>query len=125
VPLVAGVAELSAEGIESTLAPANRAVENQIDNRRASETHAPGGPRVASRRPEGNERSNDFASVHSMAARYAALFDPQTSGGLLVGLPPDEVQHFVKILAAQQSIPVAVIGTVVEVQSDGPRLRIV
>jgi selenide,water dikinase len=64
LPLLPGFAELAGAGVESTLAPANREVEMRID---ASD---------AIRRDP----------------RFAALFDPQTSGGLLVGVSPEQVQ---------------------------------
>ena len=40
------------------------------------------------------------------------LVDPQTSGGLLISLPPDQAIKFLKILSDQQDLPAAVIGEV-------------
>jgi len=59
IPLLPGVDELITSGIESTLAPANRAAEAEI------------------------EISESLRRV----PQYRALFDPQTSGGLLLGVP--------------------------------------
>lgn len=58
IPLLAGARQLAAEGIASTLAPANRDWEQIIDAREA-------------------ERGT---------AEYSLLFDPQTSGGLLIAV---------------------------------------
>ncbi len=61
VPLLPGAAELLSAGVESTLAPSNRHVETDIS--------------------AGDELRR--------GPKYAALFDPQTNGGLLIGLPAD------------------------------------
>ncbi len=61
LPLLDGCCELIQQGIESTLAPENRRWESQLE---AEST--------VKERPE-----------------YAALFDPQTSGGLLIAVPAD------------------------------------
>lgn len=58
LPLLPGAAELLDEGFESTLAPENREAERWIEVR----------------------------ADLSATARYRALFDPQTSGGLLFGI---------------------------------------
>jgi selenide,water dikinase len=72
VPLLPGVAELVAEGVQSTLAPANRSSEASIR-----------------------------ATVEQQAApQYAALFDPQTSGGLLLGVPEKYLSALQERLAA-------------------------
>ena len=90
LPLLPGFAELAGAGVESTLAPANREVEMRID---ASD---------AIRRDP----------------RYAALFDPQTSGGLLVGLA---AEHLDAVGRSGESAPWAIIGEVSE-RSGEPRL---
>ena len=58
IPLIFGVDELLSEGIESTLAPANRHVEVAID----------------------------VAPAHHASSPYLALFDPQTNGGILYSI---------------------------------------
>jgi selenide, water dikinase len=104
VPLLPGVAELVSQGIESTLAPANRVAEAEIE-------------RIAG--PSGRASSN---GAHDPA--YAALFDPQTSGGLLIGLRPADIRAFVDKLAAECSLPCAIIGEATELRSTPPRLRV-
>ncbi len=42
------------------------------------------------------------------------LYDPQTSGGLLISLPPKRSEHLVEILQAEGWHPAAIIGEVVE-----------
>ncbi len=38
------------------------------------------------------------------------LVDPQTSGGLLICLPPEEAQELIKVLSQLQKLPIAIIG---------------
>ncbi|MEZ6062293.1 MAG: selenide, water dikinase SelD [Planctomycetaceae bacterium] len=66
LPLLDGVAELVSQGIESSLAPGNRVRESQI------------------------------AVTDTVRAdpRYAVLFDPQTCGGLLLGVPQQNAADF-------------------------------
>ncbi len=86
IPLLAGAAALLASGVESTLAPANRAAETEID--------AP--PRL-------------YATP-----QYAALFDPQTSGGLLLAVAEQHAAAVLARLTEQSDVPAAIIGRVVE-----------
>ncbi len=65
VPLLPGAREMLAEGIESTLAPANRSIEDQIET---------------------------AAGVRERV-EYRSLFDPQTSGGLLLGVVEQQLSH--------------------------------
>lgn len=94
IPLLAGVDELVNEGIESTLSPANRAVEVNV---LATE----------------QQRRN---------ARYATLFDPQTCGGLLLGVRESEVDAVISRLADLSDVPAMLIGEITE--ADGPEPRI-
>jgi len=96
VPLLPGFEDLAKEQIESTLAPANRAAEAEI---RVSE------------------------SVRTSAA-YAALFDPQTCGGLLLGVHPSDASEVLKQLGEQSDITAAVIGHVVEHQPTQRRIEL-
>ena len=102
VPLLPGVAELLREGVESTLAPANRAAEAETE--RIGTTAAAG-------------------SSPSLAA-YAALFDPQTSGGLLLGMRPSDVDAFLARLGAEQGVHCAVVGEVIDHRPEQPRLSV-
>lgn len=106
LPLLPGVAELTAEGIESTLAPANRSAESEIENRRASDTH-------------GTQESN-----RRLAAAYSVLFDPQTSGGLLLGIRADQAEAFIARLRDESLLTAAVVGEVAPSDVGRPRLRL-
>ena len=97
VPLLPGVSELVARGIESTLAPANRAAESAIEATRPSRD----------------------------TAAYAALFDPQTCGGLLLGVPEHQVEALLERLDSGGDVPARAIGRVVPHESGRPPLRIV
>jgi selenide,water dikinase len=96
LPLLPGVIELWAQQIESTLAPANRAVEAEID--------------VATHLRE--------------SAEYAVLFDPQTCGGLLLGVPEPNVQEVMQQLERSSDIPVRDVGVVREFEQSKARLHI-
>ncbi len=85
LPLLPGVAELVAEGVESTLAPANREAESEIENVRALD-------------------SAPHAAARTFAAAYSSLFDPQTSGGLLLGVRPDQAEQFAAQLRRGQPL---------------------
>jgi selenide,water dikinase len=97
IPLLVGVVELIEQRIESTLAPANRHVERSID-------------------AEGRVR----ASPH-----YAALFDPQTSGGLLMGVPRSRLDELRDAFADEKDVvEIAEIGHVVPYTSGRARIQI-
>ena len=84
VPLLPGVAELLAEGIESTLAPANRAAEAAMS----------------------------VSESLRVQPEYAALFDPQTCGGMLLAVPEAEVDRLLAQLEQEGIASAAVIGQV-------------
>ncbi len=84
VPALAGSLELIAEGIESTLAPDNRVAESRIG------ISAPTWDR----------------------ARFQLLFDPQTSGGMLLGVNPRDVDNVLNELRAASFLQATAIGTV-------------
>jgi selenide, water dikinase len=86
VPLLPGAAALIAEGIESTLAPANRAA----------------------------EASMRFTAAHRDTAEFHALFDPQTGGGLLLAVPADSVEPFLRRLQETTGTPGHTVGLVTE-----------
>lgn len=95
IPLLPGAAELLASGVESTLAPSNRSVEANM--------------------------SADEA-VRQLPA-YSALFDPQTSGGLLWGVPEKSVAPVLARLAQLSQVPAAQIGYVTAASDDRARLH--
>lgn len=68
LPLLHGVAEYIEQGIQSSLTPENRCVERMID----------------------------VDSSLKSDPRYAVLFDPQTCGGFLFGVPNETSEQFVQ-----------------------------
>jgi selenide,water dikinase len=89
VPVLPGVLELAAQGVESTLAPENaRAVPNL-----------------------------------SSEPRERVLIDPQTSGGLLGGVPPARAEACLRALLAA-GMTAAIVGVVEETSPDAPMIRI-
>ena len=96
IPILDGVLDLVTEGIESTLAPANRDAEADMDESEST----------------------------CRIPRYATLFDPQTCGGLLMGVPAEHVEAVLSRLSSQNAVPAAVIGRVVESVRTEPRLRL-
>jgi selenide,water dikinase len=95
LPLLPGTEELIRDGVESTLAPANRAALAEMDV-----------PMELQRLPT-----------------YAALFDPQTSGGLLVAVAADRADDYVSRFAAAGLPPARVVGQVGR-GGRGPRLKL-
>lgn len=85
IPLLPGFSRLVAEGVESTLAPANREVAERIRWIRNAESTEP---------------------------ESAALFDPQTSGGLLIAVRPSDADPLIKSLH-DCGIPASVTGRIV------------
>ena len=73
VPLLPGVMELIREGVQSTLAPANRQSESSF-------------------RRSGDVTLEQLAG--DLGAAYSSLFDPQTCGGLLIALPAEQVSDW-------------------------------
>lgn len=77
------------------------------------------------------ERNEAYASrwVHTLdggkEANLAVLYDPQTSGGLLVALPEAEGKSFVAAMRARGHNAVSTIGRIVEKDSDGSDSRLV
>jgi selenide,water dikinase len=96
IPLLPGAGELFARGIESTLAPSNRQSEAEI-----------AAPDTVRRSPT-----------------YAALFDPQTSGGLMIGVPATRAAALIAGLAQESAWRPVVIGEVRAHDGVQPRVRI-
>ena len=92
LPLVPGVVELSALGIESTLAPANRTAETYL---------------------QGHEKMG-------RDNRYAALFDPQTSGGLLLGVAENQLATLLERLGRAATV----VGRVLPSPECGPTVHV-
>lgn len=95
VPSLPGAHALLDEGVESTLAPANRHAEADID-------------------ATGSRRD----------AAYRVLFDPQTGGGLLIGVAAARAEDLVAGLRAGGCPRAAIIGEVVPAVAGGRRLRV-
>ena len=97
VPALPGAVQSLAQGHVSSLHAGNRSVEALI----ACPDHLAGDPRLH------------------------LLFDPQTSGGLIAGVPPDRVQACLAALHAQGYHRAAVVGEVVGLDHDVPPIRLV
>jgi selenide,water dikinase len=95
VGLLPGAAELLAEGLESTLAPANRAAEDEIES----------------------------AELDRSTPAYRGLFDPQTCGGLLVGVAQQQAAELVRQLALAGETEARAIGFIKPFH-EMPRVRI-
>ncbi len=96
IPLLPGFAESHAAGHRSSLDPANREVESRVD------------------------RTDALAA----SPTFAALFDPQTSGGLLLAVPSERVDELVTSLRGVGLDRVAVVGTVVEAGGSPGRIAL-
>ncbi len=96
IPALPGALDLLGEGIESTLAPANREIAEGI---------------VA-------------ASAVQKNLAYPLLFDPQTSGGLLFGVPQRYVSAAMHRWREHCGVDPELIGRVMEASPDGPHLRV-
>ena len=86
IPLLPGVDDAFNAGIESTLAPQNRSVERRIS----------------------------ATSDQQMTAQYQALFDPQTCGGLLLGVAAAAADDFVAAVQTNNLPSPVCIGQVCE-----------
>ena len=47
------------------------------------------------------------------------MFDPQTSGGLILGVPPSKADELIAALSERGVAPAAEIGEVVDAEADG------
>lgn len=96
LPLLPGAKQLLQEGLESTLAPANR---------------------------ETSIRTNCTHESMASSAEFAALFDPQTSGGLLLSSSPEH-EHLLHKQLNDVGVDAWTIGRFLE-PSTVPNLRLV
>ena len=99
VPVLDGALETSAAGLLSSLHPHN------VRLRRAVAAVA------------------DFERA-ALDPRYPLLYDPQTAGGLLAGVPGDRADACVDVLRAQGYAQAAVIGTVEPGGGDGAPIKL-
>ncbi|WP_165855154.1 selenide, water dikinase SelD [Marinobacter sp. JSM 1782161] len=90
LPLLDGAEETLAEGILSSLQPANVRLRRALRNQEAMAAHP----------------------------RYPILFDPQTAGGLLAGVPADQAEACVEALCERGYPQAVIIGTVTESGDD-------
>ena len=97
IPLLPGFAEVWARGLESTLAPANRVAEAAM--------------RVAERRRD--------------EPQFAALFDPQTGGGMLRGVPPASVEAVLDDLSGRGVVAATRVGEVVAAEPGRAAIELV
>ena len=98
IPVLNGFVELADQGYRSSLDPANREL----------------AVRIQPRQPE---------LLSSLKAN--ALFDPQTSGGLLLAISPERSVDLLSRLRESGCLHAAVIGRVVEAANELPVLRVV
>jgi selenide,water dikinase len=95
VPALAGSLELLSQGIASTLAPQNLAHAAAVD-------------------------SGGLPSVNPL---MALLYDPQTAGGLLAGIPEENLESCLTELRANGALLAAHIGKVTA-RTDAPRITL-
>lgn len=93
IPLLYGCQDLIDAGIESTLADSNRSVAGKVA----------------------------LSGFDVAAKRYASLFDPQTGGGLLFGVPGPDVDKVLNFLHGEGYSLSADIGEIVD-PSEGPQI---
>ena len=96
IPLFPGASDLLARGIQSTLAPANRDAEIRIE----------------AREPQ------------RKLPAYSALFDPQTCGGVLLGVPEKDCASVLSLLVETGHPHAREIGQVRERKTDDTLIRI-
>ena len=95
IPTIDGAIELVDAGIESTLAPENRWREPSIEL-------------------DNSDRSEE--------AKYKLMFDPQTCGGLLLGVRPENESAILSHLHSEGFVNAATVGTVVD--SASPKIQV-
>jgi selenide,water dikinase len=97
VPLLPGAGELLRDGLESTLADSNREVQAEID-------------------PDGDSIEN--------APSFRALFDPQTGGGLLLGVSSADAEGVLDHLRSVGFRQASIIGEVEPASAARRRIRV-
>lgn len=97
VPLIFGAEKIFDRGFESTLAPANRDSEIVVDAKES-------------------QRSSP---------NYAALFDPQTCGGVLLGVSKEKSSQVLKQIHESGLTAAAIVGVVSSSVADQSRIKII
>ncbi|WP_317848714.1 selenide, water dikinase SelD [Marinobacter sp. R17] len=97
LPLLEGAEETLKDGILSSLQPANVRLRRAISNQA--------------------EKAND--------PRYPILFDPQTAGGLLAGVPADQAEECLAALKERGYGQAAIIGKILEAGDELAPIRLV
>jgi len=120
LPLLSGAAELLQGGLESTLAPSNR--ENCCGLEASPRTLL----KASSGRVSQHSRAAlgcavNFSAELQESSLTKILFDPQTSGGLLLAVPENRLDELLSKCGTQ----VAEIGRIVEDDGNGSPLSIV
>lgn len=96
MPVLPGAASLWADGVESTLAPSNRAAEDHVEI-------------------DSNRRQHPA---------WPLLFDPQTNGGLLIAAPAEVAHDLAQQLRSHGHAMASVVGEVTPVSNGMPRIRV-
>ena len=96
IPLLRGTAEVISSGIESSLAPANRTVERFI---------------------QADERVKQKPG-------YAAIFDPQTSGGMLLSVSEFRTEEILQSLQESGASSACCIGSVIDSVESQPFIQL-
>lgn len=124
VPLLPGTAELLEEGLESTLAPENRGVEAEMDISQSISTM--GWNEVGHNGlPIWAEKRESVSHWLRERAEFAALFDPQTCGGLLLATTAEQTESLMKELKRLGDTHATVVGSVQRRAPDQKKLRII
>ena len=108
LPLIYGAARQILSGIHSSLYDENKAAVQDfvvIGERLKSDSQRPG---------SAGDTANEQATLLSPLLKLEAIYDPQTSGGLLLGVDADRAHHVMARLAAAGYRDAAIIGRVVD-----------
>lgn len=96
ISLLEGTRELLEQRLESTLAPANRQIEAEMEASEQLRTQL----------------------------EFATLFDPQTCGGLLLGIDESRAEAFLARMRAEHQVA-SIVGRVMAASLTAPRLKVV
>ena len=97
VPLLAGASDIAGQGIVSSLQSANMVWRREVEATQSV----------------------------SRSAGFQLLFDPQTAGGLLAGVPAGQAVAAVAALREAGYGAASMIGETVAIEGAGPRLRVI